>query len=161
MKQSKLLTLLGILLVVGGTLVCVVSLGITKSWLHHKFIDDFEYALGTEFPDGTSQADFYDNLEYYMVMYAILPDCGYDFLQTFASVRHESTFNIEWFKSWFSSSQLQRQNRSIPDGVNFAYKQGKGTDRTWYMVLDRDTGRIWILVFYPDHAGDLYGSEGH
>jgi len=104
-------------------------------------------ATGLVFPPGCMDVEVFDNGESFSVAHLRIPPGR---VEGFISENafSDTTFSID---PWLES--LGPQNGTIPEDAGLVSLEGRGESNAWQCSLDRDTGRLWIVVFYPDPAG--------
>lgn len=99
-------------------------------------------------PSGYSEVDIFDNTEFYVVAHVRLRD------DTIADFLHDYHFgDPEFFIPWLDT--LKPENRTLPTNAKLRYLEGRSATNSWQFVLDEQSGRLWMLVFYPDPGGTL------
>jgi hypothetical protein len=48
---------------------------------------------------------------------------------------------------------LEPANRVLPSGSDLLYLGGESAENRWMSALDPGTGRLWMVVLYPDPGG--------
>ena len=124
------LTVLGLALLGGGRLAYI------------------EKATGLELPNDVYDVDIFDNGEFFLVAHLRLRE------EDAASLARswgmaETPLEVE---SW--TGVLQPGNREIPAGADMLYLEGGKAGNRWLAALDGSSGRLWIVVLYPDYGGD-------
>jgi len=129
-------------------------------------IKSIERLTGITLPQGISQIDSYDNLEYLVMAHAKIPDreiSGLINTHNFSSELPEeyqrvifTSANIKLRNLNFQTQFLKPENREFPSNANLYFLNGKDVSNCWIYVLDQNSGRIWVAVFYPDRSGDLF-----
>ena len=104
-------------------------------------------ATGMVFPSGCADVDVYDSGEFYLAAHLRLPVGEVDpflekggFQDTVVSVAPW----IDVLKPW---------NREIPEDAELVFLEGREDLNAWVCALDRNSGRLWMVVFYPDPGG--------
>lgn len=139
-------------------LVFVVSVSVVAvfvAWYLFGTPSDLRYlqeASGVRLPDGLRNVDTYDNGESFMVAHVGLPP---DAIEKFIAENKFAPFDSSDFEasSWMGS--LSARWRTVPVTSELFYLAGPTPNSHWYFWLDRKTGDLWVLVRYPDFAGDL------
>jgi hypothetical protein len=140
--------LFGAVIIIG--LACLVAIAVLTSFLWPNIrLGYIQRATGIAFPIGLSQVDVYDNLEFYIVAHVKLHEKD---VAAFADKHGFSTTPVST-TPWIEALKLQ--NRTIPANADLQYLEGRSSDNHWLCALDRDSGRLWIVVFYPDPGGTL------
>jgi hypothetical protein len=91
--------------------------------------------------------EVFDNGEFFSVAHLRIPMGRVD------GFIGENTFKdtviavVPWIES------LGPLNRDLPENARLVSLEGRAGSNTWLCSLDRNTGRLWIVVFYPDPAG--------
>ncbi len=142
-----------VVIVAGIGLVCLVAIVVLAVILW--FASGLRYiqrATGIILPSGISQVDTFDNLEYYTVAHVRLRK------EDIASFRDEYGFSIPDFHTSPSlmTVALKPENRVIPANADLVYLEGRSESNSWQCALDQNSGRLWIIVFYPDPGGTLH-----
>lgn len=108
------------------------------------FISD---ATGLVFPPGCMDVEVFDSGDFYSVAHLRIPSgrvegfiSGNGFTDTTLAV-------VPWIEA------LGPQNRAIPGDASLLCLEGRRERNSWLCALDRVTGRLWIVVLYPDPAG--------
>lgn len=144
MKRALLvgivITMISILLIIG-----VIAPGIR--WLNHNKLSYIEHVTGIAFPFSVSQIDVFDNMEHYVVAQIRLQDAD---ITPFAN---EYGFNTAPVAATSLIETLKFENRTIPTNADLLYLEGHSNNNSWLSALDQNSGRLWIVVFYPDPGG--------
>lgn len=105
------------------------------------------HATGLVFPPGCIDVDVFDNGEFFSVAHLRIPMGRVDGFINENGFTDSAVVVVPWIET------LGPPNRAIPEGARLAGLEGSGEINSWLCSLDRDTGRLWIVVFYPDPAG--------
>ncbi len=104
-------------------------------------------ASGIDLPQGCSEIDVFDGGEFYTSAHIRLPDRSVD---EFTEVNGFSDTTVA-VEPWIEF--LRPENNEIPGNASLLYRSGRGETNAWLCALDRNSGRLWMVVFYPDPAG--------
>ena len=146
-----------------------VALIIITAVLAYNFLNplsNIEKTTSIEFPRGISNIDTVDNFEYLIMAHAKLPlETISDFIEDhnfsdelpdeYAGFSYTAS-NVKLQNLYFQIQFLEPENREFPLNANLYFLNGKDRSHCWIYVLDENSGRVWIAVFYPDRSGDLY-----
>lgn len=102
---------------------------------------------GITFPRGCTDVDVRDDGEFYVAAHVRLP---LESLEAFLQ-RHPFRDTSTAVGPWMLG--LRPENRAIPEGSDTVWLEGRSGENAWSCALDRSTGRLWIVVFYPDPGG--------
>lgn len=106
-----------------------------------------ERTSGVLFPHQVSQVDVFDNHEFYVVAHVRLQEEDTPlFLNQYGFGTTPNTVT-PWIES------LKPENRTIPADASLRYLAGRSQSNQWVYVLDQNSGRLWVVVFYPDPGG--------
>ncbi|MFO7627233.1 MAG: hypothetical protein R6V62_08245 [Candidatus Fermentibacteraceae bacterium] len=105
------------------------------------------YATGLVFPPGCIDVEVFDSGEFFSVAHLRIPMGRVDGFMSENAFTDSSVAVVPWIET------LGPQNREIPGNARLVSLEGSRENNTWLCSLDRDTGRLWIVVFYPDPAG--------
>ncbi|HNT77093.1 MAG TPA: hypothetical protein PKH77_18945 [Anaerolineae bacterium] len=131
------------------TMICfaVVCVGIMLLRLNPD-IQYIQRTTGILLPMGFSQVDTFDNTEFYVVAHVRLrADSVADFLYDYGFD------DPEFFMPWLDV--LKPENRTLPADAKLYYLEGRSATNRWQFILDEKSGRLWMVVFYPDPGGTL------
>lgn len=104
-------------------------------------------ATGILFPRGCVEVEVMDGGEFHMTAHLRLPMNEVEgFLTEYGF--SDTTLAVE---PWIGL--LGPENREIPGNAELMCLEGEGEFNSWAFALDRSSGRLWIVVFYPDHGG--------
>ncbi len=134
-------------------------------WTINNFLNPINYIeqkTDIKFPNGVSQIDTYDNLEYYVVAHVKLPD---SVIQNFAKDNgFSSTFpssriipissTVRLADVIFGVDDLEIENQILPNDAGLLFVSGEDGSNCWRYVLDQNSGRLWVSVIYSDRSGD-------
>lgn len=104
-------------------------------------------ATGLGFPPGCMDVEVFDNGEFYSVAHLRVPMGRVDGFISENGFTDSTVAVVPWIET------LGAPNSTIPEGARLVCLEGGGEGNAWLCSLDRDTGRLWIVVFYPDPAG--------
>lgn len=107
-----------------------------------------ERVTGISFSSNLSQVDVYDNAEFYVVAHAKLNKDG----EAFASRNGFTSESVE-IGPWIEV--LKPENRLISYENDLRFLEGRNTSHRWLGVFDLTSGRLWMVVFYPDPSGTI------
>ena len=109
-----------------------------------------EKRTGILWPASVTNVDIYDNGQFYVVGYFEIPTNQTSEFTTkyaFSSVPHAPFL--------LGMDSLKPQNRTLPAADKLLELEGANeTNHIWNLYLEKETGRVWIQVTYPDWAGD-------
>ena len=132
--------------------VCLVAIAVLVVilWLGSG-LNYIQRATEINLPSGISQVDTFDNLEYFIVAHVRLRK------EDVASFRDEyGFFSIPAFSTLYLPTEgLKPENRTIPANADLVYLEGRSESNSWECALDQNSGRLWIVVYYPDPGGTL------
>lgn len=146
-KPTRRLLCLGVLVIVIAAVSAVVA---GLRWLNYNRLSYVERVTDVEFPSSVSQIDLFDNLEYFMVAHARLRDTD---VKAFVNRYGFDTSPVE-VTLWIEL--LTPENRTIPADADLLYLEDWNNSNRWLFVLDQKSGRLWMVVFYPDPGGETY-----
>lgn len=101
-----------------------------------------------ELPRNVTEVDTFDNGETFVVAYVRLPDVA-AFVQ---SNDLERSADPDVLRPYVDV--LRPEHRTLPTGPGVSGASGRSAEHEWHALLDEDDGRLWIVVLYPDAAGD-------
>jgi hypothetical protein len=104
-------------------------------------------ATGLAFPPGCMDVEVFDNGEFFSVAHLRIPMGRVDGFASENAFTDTTVSVLPWIDT------LGPPNRTIPESARLVSLEGRGESNTWLCSLDRNTGRLWIVVFYPDPAG--------
>lgn len=136
-------------LVVFAIVVIIVAIAAVPGirWLMHQRLVYIEKTTGIVFPSTTSKIDVFDNTEFFFAAHAKLQETD---IESFSSKHRFTTTPVD-VTPWIDV--LKSENRTIPDNADLRYLEGRNNTNRWLMALDQNSGRMWIVVFYPDPGG--------
>lgn len=133
-------------------LVFVIGVALTIALISLKWrtgrLPYIERVTGISFSSNLSQVDVYDNAEFYVVAHAKLNEDGEAFVS-----RHGFTSESVEIDPWIEV--LKPENRLISYENDLRFLEGRNTSHHWLGVFDLTSGRLWVVVFYPDSSGAL------
>lgn len=144
MNRLKIVTIS----LVGLLLVACAAFPAWK-WLNRTGLAYIEDTTGVAFPPSVSDLEIFDNAENFVAAHLRLPEGD---IVTFAN-NHEFGTNPVDITPWIGS--LSSPNRAIEPDTALLYLEGQNNSNRWAFVLDQATGRVWMVVFYPDPGGGL------
>ncbi|MFH0896214.1 MAG: hypothetical protein V2A54_17410 [Bacteroidota bacterium] len=102
-------------------------------------------------PDGYEVVEYIDNGEFIAAAVIDIPvDKCPDFIKTnhFISV----PFNFEI--SFYGQNYINKENQNFPkDYKQLVFIDDCKGGNSWYYLLDKQTGRLWCQITYPDWGG--------
>ena len=143
----KRVLLIGMVAIVIGIILILAIIVPGIRWLSHNRLAYIERATGIIFPSTVSQIDVFDNTEYFVVAHIKLQKAD---VEPFANKYGFDTTSVG-LASWTES--LKFENRIIPTNADLRYLEGRSSSNSWLFALDQDSGRLWMVVFYPDPGG--------
>lgn len=104
-------------------------------------------ATGMVFPPGCMDVEVFDNGEFYSVAHLRVPMGRVEGFLEENGFADTALAVVPWIAA------LGSRNREIPPNARLAGLAGRRELNAWLCSLDRNTGRMWMVVFYPDPAG--------
>ncbi len=101
-------------------------------------------------PEGTLRIDCFDNLEWRVEGLFQLPEARLEvFLveNKFEKMKEGSTYDN------FAFFYLAEEHRHIPDDSDLFVVTSPNDHTHWTYILDKNTGRLWTIINYPDWGG--------
>lgn len=132
-------------------LVILMLLGV-GSWIFWPTnpIQYIQKTTGIFFPKEAFDIDVYDNGEHYVVAHlALSRDSLPGFLSAYPFAKSEFPD-----RTVFGSKQLKSEHQQLPQDADLYSLEGRSVHNRWEVLLDRNSGRLLIVVLYPDFAGD-------
>lgn len=102
---------------------------------------------GIAIPAGAGDLESFDNGETFMVLHARMHPA--DAART-ADLHGFDTLPLP-VSPWIDV--LSPANRALPPGADMLFLEGCDSTNRWVSALDPGSGRIWVVVFYPDAGG--------
>lgn len=111
----------------------------------------FQSVSSITLPEGTSRIDCYDNLEWRVEVLFQLPETNLDaFLVANKFEKIETSSRADNFSFFF----LAEEHRHFPDESDLYLATSSNANRTyWLSILDKNTGKLWTIINYPDWGG--------
>ena len=106
---------------------------------------------GLDLPGNVSEVDTFDDGETFVVAHVRLPDVA-AFVQAHP---FEGPADPDALRPYVES--LRPAHRALPSGPDVVGASGVQGENHWDAVLDESDGELWIVVRYPDFAGDPPG----
>lgn len=148
------------------TLACLlVTISVFFVYDYLRPVSTIERVSHIQFPKGSSQIDAFDNLEYLVTAHVKIPDTKIlDFInnnnlsselpEEFKGLNYTpSTIQLRNFG--FQVHLFKPENQELPPNAELFFLYGKNEFNCWVYVLDKNSGRMWVVAFYPDWGGDL------
>lgn len=135
--------LIAILLTISLVLAYIV---IREGWKDAS-LAYIEQTTGISFSSRISHVDFYDNAESFIAVHLRISEdtdsfvARYGFNSKFANVEPWVDF-------------LKPENRLVPYENDLLFLRGHNANSRWSCVFDPNSKRLWMVVFYPDPAGE-------
>lgn len=133
---------------VAGVALAAVIVFLGQRWLSRGYWDYVEQRTGIILPATVSEVDTFDNLEWFTVLHVRLAE---DDVDAFAA-QYGFDATPVLMSTMFPIETLKPENRDIPTSGDLVYLEGH-SGCSWTCALDRDSGRLWIVMFYPDPGG--------
>lgn len=105
------------------------------------------HATGLAFPPGCMEVEVFEDGDVFSAAHLRIPMGRVDGFISYNGFTDTTVAVVPWIET------LEPQNRVIPENARLASLEGSGDGNTWLCSLDLDTGRLWIVVFYPDPDG--------
>ena len=142
----KKLWLVGSIITIGAICLAATVVLIGISWRNAR-LGYIQNVTGITLPFWISQVDTFDNLETFFVAHVKLRE------QDIAPFTKEYAFNTTpvLLTPWIDT--LGPKNRTLPVDADLWYLEGRSEHNRWLCTLDQKSGRLWIVVFYPDPGG--------
>jgi len=118
-------------------------------WWDRSQLAYIEKTTGISFPVRVSQIDTFDNGEYFTVAHVKLSEADIPVFTQKNGFFSEAVDVTPWIAT------LKPENRAIPAGARLRYLAGRSQTNRWVYALEQETGRMWVVVFYPDPGGAL------
>lgn len=140
--------LIGIFIaVIGCALLASITLLRGRDVANRKSLAYIERTTGMVFPSGVSEVDVYDNLEFYVVAHARLPEKDTRLFINQHGFEPKPGAAMPWTES------LRPENRAIPADADLWSLEGQSQTNRWVAVIEQNSGRLWMVIFYPDPGG--------
>ncbi|MCL4871566.1 MAG: hypothetical protein KJ063_21620 [Anaerolineae bacterium] len=146
----KRLLFVGLTLIVISCALLGILAFISGSFGHHDQLAYIEKTTGLTFPAQLSQVDVFDNGEFYVTAHIKLRDeDSLAFINQYGFDKTPTMILTPWIM------MLKPENRIMPTNANVWYQEGRTASNRWECIIDQDSGRLWIVIFYPDSSGAL------
>lgn len=104
-------------------------------------------STGLVFPPGCMDVEVFDNVEFFSAAHLRMPMGRVDGFIEEHAFKDTVIDVVPWIET------LGPHNRDMPENAVLLSLEGRAGSNSWLCSLDRNTGRLWIVVFYPDPAG--------
>ena len=133
-----------IVVVIGAIFVTAIAV---QAILRYSSLRYIEQTIGITFPSRISQIDVFDSADSYVTVHIKMRQ---EDVASFASKEGLGTSPIG-VTPWIET--LRPENRTFPDHADLWYSEGHSNSNRWLCALDKNSGRLWVVVFYPDPGG--------
>jgi len=148
MKPRKRFLFLSLVLIAAGSVLLgsiAVALGM-RFWKYSQLIY-FEQTTGLNIPAEISLLDVFDNTETFIAVHLQLKD---EDIQPFLQ---QSGFEPTFLNSTIWMATLKPENRTFPPDASLLHREGYSQYNHWECIIDQNSGRVWLVIFYPDPGG--------
>lgn len=143
-------------------IVTIIVLGaVIAYWLllspqaHLQYLNK---SIGITLTNNEKDVDVYDNKEFYIVAHIRLSDLTRKRFLEDKSLNPLDSSDMNQITAINEVKQyiniLKPQNRALPSSKTIYLAHGRNDSQRWDLVLDNNTSRLWIVLFYPDPSGD-------
>lgn len=113
-------------------------------------LDYYENVSGNNLPDDIQIIECVDNAEYITTAaLKIKASVVQQFLDHNQFEKVLPDFQPNFTGMYF----LKKENIKFPPNDRLYSKFGRTKNNTWYFLIDKDTGKLWAEVMYPDWGG--------
>ncbi|MBN1430241.1 MAG: hypothetical protein JXB07_17865 [Anaerolineae bacterium] len=141
--------IVGSVLIALVSVVCIVVAAVqVPRWLNRSGLSYIEQTTGITFPSNISDVDIFDNAESFIVAHVRLQ---HEDIDPFVA---QYGFAPMPFIPLLEVDTLSPENREIPAVAGLGL-EGRSTTSRWRFVLEQASGRLWVVVYYPDASGTL------
>ncbi len=132
--------------------VMVIALGCVSGDYHMNYIEEH---AGFTFPRGTKNVEHFTDSDLAFTSHFTVP---LDSVYTFAG---EAGLSVEKPCRWdpvLFLEELPSPWDSIPAEGSFLYGSGSSGWNSWDIILNAESGDMWVTMYYTDASGDPPGN---